>query len=174
MYSIVWPVVLAELFAESSSFAYLDVMGTLGVSCMSSFEYFDVLVIFTVFPLVGILMLSMPSLCIVVMGRVKFGGFKLHPKYGQVVNNFFRALMLWMFIIYPTVSVTVLNTFNCDDALERLRVDYQVICPWMSGGGIFWYVIVTHIYMIVFNSHSNTESRPRRCLTHTATQCIWF
>jgi hypothetical protein len=70
----------------------------------STIDYFGVLVIFTVFPLVVILMLLTPTLCIVVMGRVKFGGFKLHPKYGQVVNNFFRALLLWLFIIYPTVS----------------------------------------------------------------------
>jgi hypothetical protein len=126
----------------------------LGVSCMSpTIEYFSVLVIFTVFPLVVILMLFTPCLCIMVMGMIKFGGFKLHPKYGQVVNNFFQMMLLFLFIIYPTVSVTVLKTFNCDTALERLFVDYRVTCPWMSSGGIFWYVIVTHTH-----THTHTHT----------------
>jgi hypothetical protein len=86
----------------------------------SKIEYFGVLVIFTGFPLIVVLMLLTPSLCVLVTGRAKFGGFKLHPKYGQVVNNFFHTLLLWLFIIYPAVSLAVLKSFNCDNPLESL------------------------------------------------------
>jgi len=144
MYSIPWPTMISDMFSDSSSFAYLDVMGSLGISCMSSaMQYLGVQVVYTVFPLVVIMMLFAPSGVLMALGRMsEKGDSKSHRKYPQVISNFFQMLMLWLFIIYPTVSVTVLKTFNCDSPLELLRVDYRVACPWMALDPLFFYASV--------------------------------
>ena len=143
MYSIPWPKMVTDLFSSSSSFAYLDIMGTLGISCIAdTMKYFGTQVIYTIFPLSVCLMMFTPSIIVIVTGHLRHGGWYKHPKYEQVVSNFFAMLMLWLFIIYPTVSVTVLKSFNCDAPLERLRIDYRVVCSWMEMGPLFYYASV--------------------------------
>ena len=101
-----------------------------GFNCLFvGFSYRIQLMMYTLFPLAGIFLLSITpciSMCISVT----------KSKLDAVWNQFWYSLMFLLFVIYPTVSVTTLRSFNCQRIGRYgwlLMADYSEACPYQEG-----------------------------------------
>eukprot|EP00282_Hemiselmis_andersenii_P024004 CAMPEP_0172002690 /NCGR_PEP_ID=MMETSP1041-20130122/3542_1 /TAXON_ID=464988 /ORGANISM="Hemiselmis andersenii, Strain CCMP439" /LENGTH=931 /DNA_ID=CAMNT_0012656423 /DNA_START=1 /DNA_END=2796 /DNA_ORIENTATION=- len=73
-----------------------------------------------------------------------------HSRMKAVLSCFFWGVSYQFFLIYPTISMSVLQTFRCDDKLRVLTVDYRAVCPLddMAGFNFQWALIFTVVYPI--------------------------
>jgi hypothetical protein len=64
-------------------------------------------------PLVLIAALALPSLIAMGLGLCFFGGIRNYPNYKEIVAKFDSSMMLVLFLIYPSLSATVVRAFSC-------------------------------------------------------------
>ena len=128
-FSVGWPPNLYQLF-QISTIIRFDMIALPGFNCLFvGFSYRIQLMMYTLFPLAGIFLLSITpciSMCISVT----------KSKLDAVWNQFWYSLMFLLFVIYPTVSVTTLRSFNCQRIGRYgwlLMADYSEACPYQEG-----------------------------------------
>ena len=67
-------------------------------------------------------------------------------------SAFFFTMLSFLFLIYPSVSSTVLNTFNCIDLEgfgQYLKVDMRVECPRKTFDARFaWSTVFIFVYPV--------------------------
>lgn len=87
----------------------------------------------TIAPVIIILFMSVPFLYCCAMGLLSpQRSFRAHPHYSQSLTSFLSSLMIFLFLIYPWVSSTLVRCFLCldygpDDGW-RLFDDRRVVC----------------------------------------------
>lgn len=114
-FEIEWPNVFEQLMGLTNflQFNFIQMPGTHCILAKTS--YFDKLRGQTLFPLFCITLLLIPTLWCTVSGMLFFGGPRNHPKRDAVVTRLYQSVMLLLFLVYPSVSTSILRSFNCKD-----------------------------------------------------------
>mmetsp|Transcript_37688 Transcript_37688/g.94459 ORF Transcript_37688/g.94459 Transcript_37688/m.94459 type:complete len:976 (+) Transcript_37688:119-3046(+) len=127
-----------EMLRTQNSVFYLDFMNAFGVSCLiPEMSYQHRLVMLTLAPLGLMIVFFIPTAVTWAMARA--GNETARKRLPYTVDRLWRCCTLWVFFVYPSVSVGVLRSFHCDEDLELIRADYTLRCPWLELDFIFWY-----------------------------------
>jgi hypothetical protein len=129
-FTVKWPPMVESVFTQSNSVVFLDVMGMLGIGCfVSGMDYSGRLSVYTVGGLIVIAAIMLPGYLVGFYTWIQGKGWGTHEKYNQMQDVAWWALTLWFFVSYPTLSIRVLETFNCDERLELMIADFNEKCP---------------------------------------------
>jgi hypothetical protein len=139
VYSIPFPDNLAKFF-NSLNFINLDVLTLAGLGCVSTFNFYNKLLVMTLTPLAltGVL-------------RCAFNSTDDAKKKGKYVGWFLKM----SFFVFPGVSTVVLQTFPCysfDDERGQthfLKADLSIDCSDPNRSGyVVWGVLMTLVYPV--------------------------
>jgi len=134
-FGVTWPPLLLSMMKWLKSTIFLDVLTLPGLSCLwNGVSFKSRLLTYTLAPLAVIFCLILPvcysylrSWC-----RNPRNGNENAPSktHLAVVNAAWKNLMLWLFLIYPVVSLATLQAFNCQPlGLGKLAADFNEDCP---------------------------------------------
>ena len=139
-FSVQWPVKVSNVFQGAVIFRF-DLISLPGPSCIADrVSYKQKLLVYTLFPVLAIALLSMGPLLSLCSRLVSKNYKKWMARDEAVWNQFWYSLMFFLFLIYPTVSMTTLKSFDCADvglSYALLRADYREICPYDIRGSAF-------------------------------------
>ena len=96
----------------------------------------------TIMPLVIMMIMSLPSAYVVIRGIISHGGSRNHPKFADTVNALASSLMMFLFLIYTSVSSKVVRCFRCVDYGmdgKVLQDDHSVQCS--TGSDDYVYIL---------------------------------
>jgi len=114
-FQVEWPATFLTM-TSSASVVQFDLMALPGVPCSTkSLSYYDTMRVQTMFPPAAVSVLAVPSLLIGLLGLLFHGGVWNHPAASATYERFFQSLVLFLFIIYPSISRGVLESFNIVD-----------------------------------------------------------
>jgi len=133
---------------DGSQVSRLDFLSLPSMAClMRDVTFHDKLIVYTVAPIIVSAMLVVPTLCVLVMGKLSSGKWSGHPKYTQVTNTYFWSQSFFMFLIYPTVSVMALSGIDCRLIGDGwvLSADVSEACTTEVGGPLFRLAVVAII-----------------------------
>jgi len=157
-FGIAWPDMI-ETMLLYMNFLMLDIFNLPGVACtFKDFSYLQKHQIFTTVPFGIIAALAVPSLLVRAFSNPRVKAIlrrNLAPEKDvaeSTISAFLFSMLSFLFLIYPVVSSTVLQTFNCID-LEGygnyLKVDMRVECPKdTQDAGFAWSTVFVFIYPI--------------------------
>jgi hypothetical protein len=122
-FSIRFPPVFSGIVSVFS-FANLDFVSVTPMGCVMPITYHHQLLGYTLLPLIGFGLL---------LGLYKFlsVGAKGNPRGNKFRDQVFNAFLLLTFLVLPTTSTKILNTFACDgldDGTRVLRGDMGIDC----------------------------------------------
>ena len=151
-YKVTWPIRVVNMFQYVAIFRF-DMISFPGPNCVvAEFSYTERLLIYTVLPVVIITLLCIAptiSACLLMVKRDKKKE-EYSKNHDVVIDQFWYSLLFCLFLLYPTVSVATLRSFNCQDlgpSGVRLMADYSEMCP--SGNFIFyWAAVCTAVYPV--------------------------
>ena len=130
-FDIEWPDLIERMLIFMNFFSF-DLFNFPSIACtFKDFSYTKKHQIFTLSPIVIVFLLMVPSLLVKTQSRWKSVPFK-DSVVEDVVRSFFFWMLSFLFFIYPSVSSTVLNKFNCLDLGHYgswLKSDMRVECP---------------------------------------------
>lgn len=152
VFEVRWPKILSEMVGWTTylQFNFISMPGT---SCMfKDTTYYDKLRMQTLFPAVTIFLLLVPGMYTIVSGMLCHGGWKYHPKHTPVINRFYQSTMIFLFLIYPSVSTNVLRSLNCKDYGSDGRLlyaDHRIDCGSATYRKIqIWSLVCIFVYPI--------------------------
>jgi len=150
-FSVEWPDLMGTVLGYMN-FLSFNFFSVPSVSCLfKGYSYVAKHQIFTIFPLFIVLLLLMPSVLAYSLSELKIVAVK-ESVIKELVSAFFFAMLSFLFLIYPAVSTTVLNTFNCIDLDVHgnwLKVDMRVQCPRDTLDiGFTWSLVFVFIYPV--------------------------
>jgi hypothetical protein len=124
---------LYRRFLNRIDFVNFDLMWLIPVGCYVHVDFYQKLLLSTVTPIVLMALVFSPRMVSTLLTRA---GRPLHAtsqrRLGLESSNDVRALLVFTFWIFSSVSTTVLATFACDSSLDGgasyLRADYSVQC----------------------------------------------
>ena len=134
------------------NFFSLDLFNFPSVACvMRGLSYTGKHQIFTLVPILIVMLLAVPSAAMAILTRM--GRLRPEPQVVQdTISSFFFFTLSFLFLIYPTVSATVLNTFNCANLEEHgrwLKVDMRERCPLdQRGPQYIWSIVMIFVFPI--------------------------
>ena len=130
-FGIEWPDLIERVLIFMNFFTF-DLFNFPSIACIfKDFSYTTKHQIFTLVPIGVVFLLMVPALLVKTQSRWKRVPFKASV-VDDVVGSFFFWMLSFLFFIYPSVSSTVLNTFNCLDLGHHgswLKADMRVECP---------------------------------------------
>lgn len=148
-FTVEWPAGLVRVF-DGAKFFQLDFISLPGPACLTyDWTYKARLLVYTVVPILVVLLISMPVSILFVMG----GMTGATAKWDKTVSLFWYSLLFFLYVIYPMVSVQCLSTFSCHNigpAGNWLVADYRVWCPNDDTGGFLfgWSLAFTFVFPI--------------------------
>jgi hypothetical protein len=143
-FSVKWPDLLRNSMLWVKGTLFLDVLQLPGLACLwTGISFKQRILTYTLGPLVVSLCLVMP--CI-------FGwlaGYRTsRPQQWEAASDAaWKNIMYWVFLVYPVVSLTTLQAFDCQpQGLGLLAVDRTLKCP--SGGDFLvgWSIAFIFVY----------------------------
>lgn len=125
MFSVSWPEGLVKIISGVKSLK-LDVIQIPNLSCLwNGISFRGTLMTYTIGPLAAFGALLMPAVISFCLGQRNSD-----PKrWRMTLDGFWTNTMFLFFILYPAISVAVINSFNCDVQLGLLKTDYRELCP---------------------------------------------
>jgi hypothetical protein len=122
-------------FIQRMAFVNLDLIDMMRVGCVARVDFYGKLFAVTLVPIIL-------SAGLFVVARYKVA----------VRNTCIKVFLLLTFIIFPSVSTTVLRAFPCrafDDGSNLLKADYSIDCDAPGRAGyVFYAVLMTLVYPI--------------------------
>ena len=114
-FQVEWPASFLTI-TSSASVVQFDLMALPGIPCSTkTLSYFETMMVQTMFPPAVIAALAIPSLLVALLGLLFHGGVWHHPAANATYERFFQSLVLFLFLIYPSISRGVLESFNLVD-----------------------------------------------------------
>ena len=145
-FSVKWPDLLRNSMLWIKGTLFLDVLQLPGLACLWTGIAFDQRIMtYTLGPLVVSFCLVMPC----IFGWLAGYREKKPTQWKAASNAAWKNIMLWVFLVYPVVSLTTLQAFDCQPAgLGLLAADRNLKCP--SGGDFLtgWSVAFIFVYPI--------------------------
>jgi len=152
-FKVEWPEKISSVYRGTKIFQ-LDFLAIPGPTCLThDWSYWDKLFAYTFTPMVVVPLIAVPAFCVQLLGKREFGDATGHPRYEGCMAQFWYAILFFLYLIYPMVSVQTLTSFNCQDLDSSgswLRADYREICPnERTGERIFgWSLFCVFIYPV--------------------------
>jgi hypothetical protein len=102
-----------------------------GLACLSAEISFTAkLVIYTVSPLVMSVLLGLPLVPALLMVHAHGWAGEWGTRAEATIDRFWNNIIFAYFVLYPVVSTSALQAFNCQPAgLGLLSSDYREMCP---------------------------------------------
>ena len=131
-------------FVQRMAFINLDLIDVMRVGCVAQIDFYGKLVAVTLVPI---------FLTTLLYAAARFAQRTMaSAKALAVCNTCIKIFLLLTFIIFPSVSTTVLRAFPCrdfDDGSSLLKADYSIDCNASGRGGyVFYAVLMTLVYPI--------------------------
>jgi hypothetical protein len=130
-FHVTWPPVLLNMMEWSKGTFNFDVIALPGLACLSAEISFTAkLIIYTVAPLVMLVLLGLPLVpaWLLVHSHGWEGEWGL--KAEATIDRFWNNIDFAFFVLYPVVSTTSLQAFDCQPSgLGLLSSDYRELCP---------------------------------------------
>ena len=145
-FSVKWPDLLRSSMLWVKGTLFLDVLQLPGLACLwTGIAFKQRILTYTLGPLVVSLCLVMP--CI-------FGwlaGYRTNrPAQWEAASDAaWKNIMFWLFLVYPVVSLSTLQAFDCQpQGLGLLAVDRTLKCPSSGDFLIGWSIAFIFVYPI--------------------------
>jgi hypothetical protein len=104
---------LAVILSGSKVFTF-DIFFFVDIACLTGgLRFMTKLLIITIVPGIGYLLLGMPPLLTKILGHVYHGGWSAHPRHDAVIASFYYWSHLWLFLMYVPASMVCLSAFHC-------------------------------------------------------------
>eukprot|EP00293_Proteomonas_sulcata_P016329 CAMPEP_0184309058 /NCGR_PEP_ID=MMETSP1049-20130417/17339_1 /TAXON_ID=77928 /ORGANISM="Proteomonas sulcata, Strain CCMP704" /LENGTH=721 /DNA_ID=CAMNT_0026621875 /DNA_START=176 /DNA_END=2341 /DNA_ORIENTATION=+ len=118
----------------SANVIQFDFLEVPALSCAwEGIGFKDKLLVYTLGPLVLCLLLFFPVVYVLILGSWKKWETNYSVRYQKSLDAFYNNVLFALFLVYPASSLTVLQTFHCQDLKEGygnlLIADYRVTCP---------------------------------------------
>ncbi len=147
-FNVVWPPFLLNIMSWIKGTLFLDVVNLPGLSCLwRGVSFQSRLTSYTLGSLFVIVLLLIPVLVNMVI--IKFESSSNHDdkRTERVISSAWKNIMFWVFLIYPVVSLSTLEAFNCQPfGLGKLAADFNEPCPGQTHLLRIW----SYIFIAVF------------------------
>jgi hypothetical protein len=144
-FNVTWPSLLLNAMSWIKGTLFLDVVQLPGLSCLwAGVNFQNRLITYTLGPLFVIFAFLIPVVCAWAAGFRRKAGI-----WEAVADASWKNIMFWVFLVYPIVSLTTLQAFNCEPAgLERLTADFNEFCPTNDSLLRIWSFVFIIVYPI--------------------------
>eukprot|EP00611_Tribonema_gayanum_P026107 TRINITY_DN611_c0_g2_i4.p1 TRINITY_DN611_c0_g2~~TRINITY_DN611_c0_g2_i4.p1 ORF type:complete len:798 (+),score=114.47 TRINITY_DN611_c0_g2_i4:65-2458(+) len=119
-------------FLNSMSLVSLDLRWVTSPGCAMKVDFYGRLLMATVTPLAAIALIFVPRLYFIARARSERTPRQPHALLQRLVEKDRNAALAFTFLIFAGVSVTVFQTFACDELTyigkSYLRADYSIEC----------------------------------------------
>ncbi|KAG5176025.1 hypothetical protein JKP88DRAFT_265595 [Tribonema minus] len=119
-------------FLHGMSIFLLDLRWLTSPGCAMSVNFYGRLLIATLAPLAVVALIFVPRLCLIARSRSEQASRGSHAMLQSLAEKDLNAVLGFTFLIFSGVSVTIFQTFACDDLQfidkSYLRADYSVEC----------------------------------------------
>jgi hypothetical protein len=129
-----WPPIVGNLLIWVRAVFHLDIMW-MPLACLwNEISFLTRLGINTVGAMLVIAILLVPVATASMMAIPN----KAPSTWNRIVDLFWINVMTFLFLFYPVLCLSTLQTFDCDSKLGLLKNDYRQVCPSLdSFVGIF-------------------------------------
>ena len=145
-FNVSWPPMLLSTMEWVKGTLFLDVLQLPGLSCLwIGVSFKQRLLTYTLGPLVVVGFLIIPLV------YAWMAGYRiLNPAVWETVtDSAWKNIMFWIFLVYPIVSLTTLQAFDCQPTgLGRLAADYSQQCPSYTDFACIWSFIFIVVYPV--------------------------
>jgi hypothetical protein len=145
-FGVVWPSFLLNIMTWLKGTLFLDVVALPGLSCLwHGVSFQSRLISYTLGPLVVITLLLVPVFVSKVCGKLvsRFN----EETAERVISAAWKNIMFWVFLIYPVVSLSTMQAFNCQPTgLGRLAADFNEPCPGQTHILRIWSYVFIAVY----------------------------
>ncbi len=153
-FQVDWPTILINAMLWLRSTINFSILSLPGASCLwKTIQYRQKLLFYTIGPLVLVLFLILPVLVahlrILLTSPHSARKESRKIRFELVLDRFWNGIMLVSFLLYPMLSLTTMEAFNCQPSgLGLLSADYRELCPKMFSFEVVWSSIFTIIYSL--------------------------
>ena len=145
-FPVAWPSLFLNTMVWIKGTLFLDILQLPILSCLwVGINFQHRLLAYTLVPLVVIVLFVVPVVFALVAGYKK----KKNPSWVAVLDSAWKNIIFWTFLVYPIVSLTTLQAFDCQpEGLNRLAADYSQKCPDDTHMTRVWSIIFIVIYPV--------------------------
>ncbi len=145
-FPVAWPSLFLNTMAWIKGTLFLDILQLPILSCLwVGINFQHRLLAYTLGPLIVIVLFLVPVLFAWVAGCRK----KNTLSWVAVLDSAWKNIIFWTFLVYPVVSLTTLQAFDCQpEGLNRLAADYSQSCPEDSHMTRVWSIIFIIVYPV--------------------------
>ena len=155
-FHVKWPPALLSALTWLKATINFSVLALPGVSCMwRTILYRQKLLTYTVFPLVFVALLGLPSLVGMAINWIKgmdpegIRHLRRKKRLDETLDRFWNGVMFFAFMLYPMLSLIVMEPFNCmPTGLGLLNADYREPCPELLSFEKLWACVFIVLYPI--------------------------
>ena len=142
-FGVQWPSLLLSMMLWIKGTLFRDVLTLPGLSCLwTDVSFTSRLMLYTLGPLFVLLLFLAP-----VILSLASGYHKLENTWRTVSNAAWKNIMVWLFLVFPVVSLTTLQAFDCQPTgLGRLAADFNEPCPSYHDFLSIWSFIFIMVY----------------------------
>jgi hypothetical protein len=145
-FHVQWPSLLLSAMSWIKGTLFLDVVQLPGLSCLwAGVNFQQRLFTYTLGPIAVVATFLVP------VAFAWAAGFRRTKaqNWGAVSDAAWRNVMFWIFLVYPVVSLTTLQAFDCQPAgLSRLAADFSQPCPSNDSILRIWSFVFILVYPI--------------------------
>ena len=149
-FAVKWPQLLQNMMLWLKSTIFLDILSLPGLNCLwQGIRFRHKLLIYTLVPLGGVVVLLIPVIYYCILDFFRPEIVKIKHRKMAAINSAWKNIIYVSFLIYPIVSLTTLQAFDCSPlGLNRLAADYNEPCPDNSSFLRVWSIIFIWIYPV--------------------------
>jgi hypothetical protein len=155
-FQVQWPPTLLSALTWLKATVNFSVLALPGVSCIwRTISYRQKLLTYTISPLVFVALLGLPSLVGMTRNRIwtiKPGGSEYSTykqRLDETLDRFWNGVMFSAFMLYPMLSLVVMEPFNCmPSGLGLLNADYREPCPLLLSFERLWTCVFILLYPV--------------------------
>jgi hypothetical protein len=147
-FHVQWPSLLLSTMAWIKGTLFLDIVQLPGLSCLwAGVNFEQKLFTYTLGPLVVVAAFLVPVVFAWAAGYSRKK--ELAPVWDALSDAAWRNVMFWIFLVFPVVSLTTLQAFDCEPAgLCRLAADFSQPCPTNDSLLRIWSFVFILVYPV--------------------------
>jgi hypothetical protein len=147
-FPVVWPSLLLDIMSWIKGTLFLDIAALPGLSCLwLGVSFQSRLISYTLGSLAVIFLLMVPVL--VHKAIVRYISQSSEQRSEGVISAAWKNIMFWVFLIYPIVSLSTMQAFNCQPfGLGLLAADFNEPCPSPAHFLRIWSYIFIAVYPV--------------------------
>jgi hypothetical protein len=147
-FNVTWPSLLLNIMVWLKGTLFLDIVALPGLACLwRGVSFQSRLMTYTLGPLAVIALFLVPVLVHTLVVKFLFPSYERRTE--KVVTAVWKNVMFWLFLIYPVVSLSTLEAFNCQPVgLGKLAADFNEPCPGQTHFLTIWSYIFIAVYPV--------------------------